>query len=108
MLRITTDSAADGFVLKLEGRLSGAWVEELDTCFRTAMQSLDGRLIRVDLSDVCSVDDSGRQLLTLMYRAGVVFVTRGCVMRELVREISESTNEASPEAGDVLLGAEGV
>lgn len=95
MLRITTQNAADGLALKLEGCLSGAWVEELDACWRAARKTLAGRPMRVDLIEVYSVDEAGRQLLALMYRAGVRFVTRGCVMRELVREISESAEGAA-------------
>jgi hypothetical protein len=90
MFRITTKNAADKSVLKLEGWLSGPWVKELDTCWRTATNT--GRQVCVDLSEVYYVDDAGRQLLTLMYRAGVGFVTKGCVMPELVREISESAD----------------
>jgi hypothetical protein len=44
----------------------------------------------VDLSDVYLVDVAGQEQLTRMHRAGVRFMTRGCVMRELVREISEA------------------
>jgi anti-anti-sigma regulatory factor len=91
MFRITTQMAADKAVLKLEGWLTGAWVKELDTCWR-ATTNTGGREICVDLSEVLFVDDAGRQLLTLMHRAGVDFVTKGCVMPELVREISESAD----------------
>jgi hypothetical protein len=72
--------------------LTGAWVKELDTCWRATTNT--GREICVDLSEVLFVDDAGRQLLTLMHRTGVVFVTKGCVMPELVREISESADVA--------------
>jgi anti-anti-sigma regulatory factor len=92
MFRITTQMAADRAVLKLEGWLTGAWVKELGTCWRAATNP--GREICVDLSEVLFVDDAGRQLLTLMHRAGVDFVTKGCVMPELVREISESADVA--------------
>ena len=88
MLRITTQSTPDRLALKLEGWLTGAWVEELDQTWRAATNT--GHQICVDLSDVFFVDEAGRHLLTLMYRAGVSFVTKGCVMPELVREISES------------------
>jgi anti-anti-sigma regulatory factor len=90
MFRITTQNEADKSVLKLEGWLSGPWVKELDTCWRIATNT--GRQLSVDLSEVYYVDDAGRQLLTLMYRAGVGFVTKGCVMPEMVREISESSD----------------
>ena len=34
MLRITTETNADGYFLKLEGCLAGAWVPELAACWR--------------------------------------------------------------------------
>jgi anti-anti-sigma regulatory factor len=90
MFRITEHRGVDRVVLKLEGRLSAPWVKELDTCWREATKALDGRPMWVDLNDVCFVDDAGRQLLALMYRAHVRFVARGCLMPEVVREISEA------------------
>jgi hypothetical protein len=89
MLRITSRTTPDGFVLKLEGWLSGAWVRELDLCWRAI--ALEGQYVSVDLGDVCFVDAGGRELLTSMYRAGVAFVTKGCDMPELVREIRDSS-----------------
>lgn len=88
MFRITSRDGGGEYLLKLEGCLTGAWVPELDACWRKANQLLPGRRIRVDLTDVCHVDEAGRDLMTLMYRAGVRFVARGCLMPELVREIS--------------------
>ena len=88
MFRITSRVGEHEHVLKLEGCLMGAWVPELHACWRQASETLEGRRLRVDLTDVCHVDRAGRELMTLMYRAGVRFVARGCVMPELVREIS--------------------
>ena len=90
MFRITTHATADNVVLKLEGWLWGAWVGELDDCWRGVTARLNGRPIVIDLTDVSSVDDTGRRLLALMYSDGARFVARGCVMPELVREIEES------------------
>jgi hypothetical protein len=87
MFRITTYNLPDSAVLKVEGTLTGPWVDELENCWRRTRP--DGP-VKVDLSDVCWVDDAGRDLLTLMYHAGVRFVARGCVIPELVKEISES------------------
>jgi anti-anti-sigma regulatory factor len=91
MLRISTQISPEKFGLKLEGWLTTAWVDELDTCWRAATNSVGTRRIVVDLSDVQYVDESGRDLLTDMYRAGVRFVAKGCVMPELVREISAAS-----------------
>jgi hypothetical protein len=87
--------SAGEFVLKLEGCLLGAWVKELEACWRDATATLDGRRVWADLTDVHSVDEAGRQLLALMHRAGVRFMTRGCFMPELVREIAESAEGVS-------------
>lgn len=88
MLRIT-EYAGDGeLALRLEGDLTGPWVQELETCWQRASAALAGRRLRVDLTSVCQVDAAGRDLLTAMHAAGAHFVTRGCVMPEVVREIS--------------------
>jgi ABC-type transporter Mla MlaB component len=92
MLRITAQTAADEYLLKLEGCLAGAWVPELAACWRQLTASSVQRRVRLDLTEVCHVDDAGRELMTAMYRAGVRFVARGFVIPELVREISETVD----------------
>jgi len=89
MFRITEQRASGRLVLKLEGRFSRAWVDELEGCWRDAVASGD-EPIWVDLTDVYLVDTAGQEQLARMHRAGVRFLTRGCAMRELVREIAES------------------
>ena len=91
MFRITTRIDGDEIVLKVEGCLMRDWVHELETCWNAAAGDDHGRRIRVDLTDVCHVDAAGRALMTAMYREGVSFVTKGCVMPEMVREIAEET-----------------
>ena len=88
MFRITTETAGDALVMKLEGYLTGPWVRELDTCWRDAVTATAGHHVRVDLTAVCQVDAAGRELMAVMHRAGAQFVARGCVMPEVVREIS--------------------
>ena len=86
MFRITSRIEDGEIVLKLEGCLAGAGVQELDACWRATR---DTRCVRVDLREVCHVDAAGERLLMSMYRARVRLITRGCVMPELVREIAE-------------------
>jgi hypothetical protein len=86
MLRITEQRSADRLVLKLEGRLCGDWVREVDACWRRAIDA-GGAPIWVDLIDTWAVDEPGRALLGRMSREGVEFVTHGCLMRECVREM---------------------
>ena len=89
MFRITEQRADSRVVLKLEGRFSAAAVHDLDACWRVASEQSEAPSIWVDLTDVYVVDMAGQQQLARMHRAGVRFLTRGCFMRELVREISE-------------------
>jgi hypothetical protein len=92
MCRITTSTSADALVIKLEGRLVGPWVGELDACWRDAVRKLGGRQMQIDLTAVCHVDTNGRELMTRMYRRGASFTAAGCVMPELLREIGAATD----------------
>lgn len=87
MLRITEQTSGAELVLRLEGGLAGPWVQELEACWRAAA-ARPGQQLRVDLRSVGQIDAAGRDLLTAMYRAGARFVASGCVMPEIVREIS--------------------
>lgn len=90
MLRITTQTDGGVLVMTLEGCLAGPWVQELEACWRDALSKRDGRQIQIDLRAVCHVDAHGRELMATMHRAGAGFMARGCVMPEVVREISEA------------------
>lgn len=90
MLRLTPHLTGGEYVITLEGCLCGAWVGVLAASWSTALRSHPGCPVRVDLSDVNHVDAAGRELMTLMIRAGARFAARGVVMADLVREIAES------------------
>jgi hypothetical protein len=94
MLRITMKKMDGELVIKLEGCLAGAWVDELDALWREEARAPYSPRIRVDIRDVCHVDGPGRALMTRMYLAGTQYETAGCVMPEVVREISESVTSA--------------
>lgn len=92
MLRITLNDSDDVVAMKLEGCVAGPSVSEAFACWQRVTNTLGGRRrpVHVDLRGVCHVDDEGRKLLMLMYLAGAEFLTSGCVMPEVVREISEA------------------
>jgi anti-anti-sigma regulatory factor len=68
MLRVTPIKTDEATVLKLEGNLSGPWVEELRQCW----MELVGRNVRVevDLQSVHFLDAQGTTLLLAMERQG--------------------------------------
>jgi anti-anti-sigma regulatory factor len=75
MLRITeVVDGGSGLLLKLEGKLRGAWVEELARA--AERPSPDGHgPIRLDLSSVTFVDEAGVRLLRELLRQGVEIAT---------------------------------
>jgi len=95
MFRITEQRGESRIVLKLEGRFSAGVVSELDACWRGVTEGGDDSSIWVDLTDVDRVDRAGEEQLARMHRAGVRFLTRGCFMNELVREIAQCEESES-------------
>lgn len=96
MLKITQhrDAGSDAVSLKLEGRLAGPWVEELDTCWRQMTANPQGRTV-VDLTGVTFVDVDGKALLTRMWQQGAELCAAGCLTRCIVDEITKSGRAGS-------------
>jgi anti-anti-sigma regulatory factor len=88
MLKITLHDSADELRLKLEGKLAGLWVAELQQCWRTAASTTQGRNTVLDLRDVDFVDPEGQSLLADMHRQGVCLVAVTPLIQALVQEIS--------------------
>ena len=90
MFRLTERADTDRLVLTLEGRCSSDVVDEIVASWIAARLKADGRPIWVDMSDVMHVDPAAMAQLGRMHLAGACFVSRGCLMRELVRQITTS------------------
>ena len=84
MLKITTQTNDARAVLELEGKLAGAWVEELKNCWHRM-----DRPIRVQLKAVTFIDSAGRALLAEMYREGAELAAEGCMTKAIVEEITQ-------------------
>jgi hypothetical protein len=98
MLRITVRGVTDSLVLELEGCVAGPWVDELERSWRQVMEGLATGPVHVDLRSVCHVDARGRVLMTRMYRQGARFVASGCVMPEMIRELSAEAAASAEDA----------
>ena len=85
MLKITTQTDATGTIFELEGRLAGAWVQELEDCWRKVANS--DRPVRVMVCAVTFIDDKGKVLLAEMYQHGAQLVAEGCMNKGIVEEI---------------------
>lgn len=91
MIKIQTKQLDDQLVLEVEGRLVGAFVPELENCWRVAQASQPGGKISVDLKSVTCIDRAGRYLLQLMHSKGVDFLRPGLAMQDTLEQIMERT-----------------
>jgi hypothetical protein len=91
MLKITLHNATGQPCLELEGRLAGAWVCELEHCWRTAKASHLNRTLAVDLTGVIFIDHAGRYLLQWMHHDGVRLVGSGVLLQGLLDPLRGST-----------------
>lgn len=97
MLRITLTKNPNATTLRVEGRLTGPWVDELERTWRDAADPNNGR-VSVDLTDVTFVDEEGKHLLELMYEQGVKLKASGCATRRMVEEIGQSFHRVHPKS----------
>ena len=82
MLRITVDQDDTSCRLKLAGRLCGHWVAETKRGWRSS--PCLGKQIEVDMRELTSIDNDGRELLSARAR----LVVEGVWMTALVEEIT--------------------
>jgi hypothetical protein len=100
MLRITTEENGTLTKFRLEGRLKGAWVTELEHCWRYARSTRPETEYAVELSDVDFVDESGSALLRSMVAQGATLLTNGnffvaCLVEEILHGRAAQVQELS-------------
>src|SRR5271157_6099884 len=96
MLRITTSDIGEKVILKLEGKLSGPWVEEFERCRRVSTDIYKNKGLVVDLSGVTFVDPAGKKLLCSISSGGAQLVGSGLVPKSLIDEICIEKPPAKP------------
>ena len=87
MLKITTLIHAKSTTLRLEGRLAGPWVQELERCWDFTVTTTTNHTLTVDLSAVTYVDSDGKDLLKKIHQQGARLVASGCLTSCIVNEI---------------------
>ncbi|MBZ5563338.1 MAG: hypothetical protein LAP13_13075 [Acidobacteriia bacterium] len=87
MLRVTTEDSKESTNLKLEGKLAGVWVNEVEQTWQMVVRDSPREHVLVDLCDVTFIDVKGKQLLKRMRRAGVEFRCCGPDISATIDEI---------------------
>ena len=89
MLRISVHEGPNKVVFELEGRLAGAWVMELEECWRQTSSRLTNESVSLRLDAVHHVDSSGKYLLALLRYKGVQLTGCGMAVTDLIQTIEE-------------------
>lgn len=74
--------------LILEGRLVAPWTEEVESAWRRAKDSLDGRKLMVDITNVTLIGREGEATLLNLMRDGAQFICGGVLTKHLVRQLA--------------------
>ena len=85
MLRATPIQGPNGPAVKLEGKLSGQWVDEMKRFWMNEASESRNKL-RIDLREVSYIDGPGRELLLDMERQGARLVGASEFLSHLLRE----------------------
>ena len=96
MLRITTTEIGEKVTLKLEGKLSGPWVEEFERCWQVSAEIYKNKGLVVDISGVTFVDASGKKLLCSISVKGGELVGSGLMPKSLIDEICAQAPAEKP------------
>lgn len=86
MLRITTKTTAEGTGIKVEGRLAGPPVDELERTWHEALTGFPKPIV-VDLCGVTFIDTKGKGILREMCSEGVSFRSCGPDVTATIDEI---------------------
>jgi hypothetical protein len=97
MLRITVHDKPGALTFQLEGRLAGPWVRVLEECWQSALVHRGQPILRVDLTEVTSIDATGRACLKALHRRGAEFIAADCLTRAVVAEITRSPSGGAQE-----------
>jgi anti-anti-sigma regulatory factor len=87
MLRVTVKEERGIATLHLEGVLAGPWVQEVERCWQDTPVCPEH--VIVDLSEVTSLDGSGRELLEEMHAAGTQLRGEGLLVEYILEQIRQ-------------------
>jgi len=97
MLRITVEGSERTETIKLEGKIVGPWVEELNRTWHALAPSLGHKQLKFDMRSVAFVDGKGRRLLREIYQH-----TNACFLADspLTQYFADDAMQKSPKDGE--------
>src|ERR1700693_2807920 len=93
MLRITIHEDSKVCRLELAGKLEGPWVAETEKAWRASVRP--DQKIEIDLRQLTSVDNTGRDLLAAFHRSGACLIVEGVWMTSLIGDLTSQLCEGA-------------
>ncbi|MBV9181147.1 MAG: hypothetical protein JO356_07540 [Acidobacteria bacterium] len=87
MLKISTIDSPIQRRLVLEGKLVGPWISELERCWHTAADGLEGRKVVIDLKNVTVISLEGENALSALMREGAQFACEGILNKHVLKQL---------------------
>jgi hypothetical protein len=87
------------FRFELSGDLAGVDVNRLAQAWRTALSTMNGKILAVDATYLTLADEKGRALLSQWWHAGAHFIANTDSSRELVESITGAPYNAPSSVG---------
>lgn len=91
MLRINIEERGQFTRFRLEGKLTGDWVLELERTWIRSKSTNQVKCFKVDLSGVAFVDEKGRALLARLVSDGVELEADNPLMRSVIVRAMEQS-----------------
>jgi len=88
MLRISTIDTRTQRRLVLEGKLVEPWLAELREAFRSASETLEGRKLVVDLTDVTVISCEAESTLSELMQQGAKFSCGGILIKHMLKKLA--------------------
>ena len=93
MLRITIHEDGKVSRLELAGKLEGPWVAETEKAWRASQRP--EQKIEIDLRQLTSVDNAGRDLLAAFQESGACLIVEGVWMTSLIGDLTSQPCEGA-------------
>jgi len=94
MLRISTMDTRSQRRLVLEGKLVEPWLSELEEAFRKAGESLEGRKLVIDLTDVTVISCEAESTLSALIEQGAKFSCGGVLIKHVLKKLGRRCHES--------------
>jgi anti-anti-sigma regulatory factor len=100
VLRITVEQNAEAMILKLEGRVAGPWVAELNRLWKETAPNLAQRKLSLDLRETTYADACGiRVLQTIYVQTGAAILASTPWTQYLAEEVTTATGNRTELEG---------